>query len=166
MKKTIIITLLIIGGLVGLIWWGSFNQKSSSTVVSSNSKGGLLTAIETVYDFGQISMKDGDVTKEFIIKNPTDKDIFVPTVVTSCMCTKAFIVRPDGTTKGPYGMPSMGYVWPSDETVKAGGSMIIRVVYDPNAHGPAGVGFIDRFVTVTDEFKNELKLEIKATVTP
>lgn len=165
MNKTIIITLTIVLGLAGLIWWGSFNQKSSTTV-SSGSTGGLLTATETVYDFGQISMKDGNVTKEFIVTNPTDKDIFVPTVVTSCMCTKAFIVRPDGTTKGPYGMPSMGYVWPSDETVKAGASMVIRVVYDPNAHGPAGVGFIDRFVTVTDEFKNELKLEIKATVTP
>jgi hypothetical protein len=165
MNKTIIFTLIIILGLAGLIWWGSFNQKSSANL-NSGSSGGLLTADETVYDFGQISMKDGNVTKEFIVKNPTDKDIFVPTVVTSCMCTKAFIVRPDGTTKGPYGMPSMGYVWPSDETVKAGESMVIRVVYDPNAHGPAGVGFIDRFVTVTDEFKNDLKLEIKATVTP
>jgi len=163
MKKTIIITLLIMVGLTGLIWWGSKNQKPQIVDTGIES---ILIASEYVYDFGSISMKDGDVTKEFTITNGTDKDIFVPSIVTSCMCTKAFIVKPDGTTKGPYSMPSMGYVWPSDETVKAGEKMIISVVYDPNAHGPAGIGFIDRFITITDEFKNELKLEIKATVTP
>lgn len=163
MKKTIIITLLIVVGLIGLVWWGSKNQKPP---IESSGEKSVLTTSQNLYDFGTISMKDGDVIKEFIITNPTDKDIFVPTIVTSCMCTKAFIVKPDGTTKGPYSMPSMGYVWPSDETVKAKDNMIVRVVYDPNAHGPAGVGFIDRFITITDESGNELQLEIKATVTP
>jgi hypothetical protein len=127
---------------------------------------GTLTAPLKLYDFGTISMKNGDVTKDFTITNSTDKDIFFPTLVTSCMCTKAFMVEPDGTTKGPFGMPSMGYVPPVNETIKVGESRIIRVVYDPNAHGPAGVGQIDRTITLTDWSGGELQLEIKALVTP
>ena len=163
MKKTIIITLLIVAGLIGFIWLGSKNQKSP---VEDSGIKSALTSSEYVYDFGSISMKDGDVTKEFTVINGTDKDIVFPTLVTSCMCTKAYFVSPDGKTKGPFGMPGMGYVPPLDETIKAGESRIIRAVYDPNAHGPAGVGVIDRFVTLTDTTGSSLKLEIKAVVTP
>ena len=96
-------------------------------------------------------MKNGNVTKEFAITNPTDKDILVTTLETSCMCTKAFMVEPDGTSKGPFGMRSMGYAWPVNETIKVGENRIVRVVYDPNAHGPAGVGRIDRFIILTED---------------
>ena len=111
-------------------------------------------------------MRNGDVNYDFKVTNPTDTDIFVPSLVTSCMCTSALIVEPDGTTKGPFKMPGMGYVPPANETIKAGESRIIRVVYDPNAHGPAGVGQIDRFAILTDAFGSTLELEIKALVTP
>ena len=111
-------------------------------------------------------MKDGDVSREFTITNSTDKDITVKTLLTSCMCTSAFIVRPDGKTKGPFKMPGMGYVPPANEIIKAGESRIIRVVFDPNAHGPAGVGQIDRFINLTDENGGELQFEIKALVKP
>src|ERR1035437_1265560 len=141
---------------------GAKELGNSHGVVTS----GILTATEKLYDFGTISMKNGDVTKDFTITNSTDKDIFFPTLVTSCMCTKAYMVEPDGTTKGPFGMPSMGYVPPVNETIKIGESRIIRVVYDPNAHGPAGVGQIDRFIILTDKSGVELQLEIKALVTP
>lgn len=163
MKKTIIITVLIIVGLTILIWWGSSKQEPP---IQNTGEKSVLTSDSNLHDFGTISMKDGNVIKEFIVTNPSDKDIVVSTLVTSCMCTKAFIVKSDGKTKGPFGMPGMGYVPPANETIKAGESRIIKVVYDPNAHGPAGVGFIDRFVTLTDSSGDSLELEIKATVTP
>ena len=163
MKTTIITTLIIISAIGGLIWWGSSKQKPP---LQSTGEKSILTTSLSVYDFGSISMKDGDVVKEFIVTNPTDKDILLPTLVTSCMCTKAYFVLLDGKNKGPFGMPGMGYVPPLDETIKVGESRTIKVVYDPNAHGPAGVGFIDRFITLTDSTGNDLKLEIKATVTP
>lgn len=163
MKKTIIVTLLIILGIIGLIWWGSKNQKPT---VQSNGSKSSLTSSEYVYDFGTISMKNGNVTKDFTITNPTDKDILLSSVSTSCMCTNAFIINSDGNKKGPFGMSGHGYVPPANETIKARGSSTIQVVYDPNAHGPAGVGFIDRFVTLVDENGQELQIEVKATVTP
>lgn len=82
------------------------------------------------------------------------------------MCTSAFIVGPDGILKGPFGMIGHGAVPPANEIIKAGDSLIIRAVFNPNAHGPAGVGKIDRFITLTDTNGGTLNLEIKATVTP
>ncbi len=167
MTKSIIVTILITTGLIGLMWWGRGLQRPvASAGAQSSSAKSDLTASEKIYDFGTISMKNGVVTKDFKITNSTNKDIFVPSLVTSCMCTKAFIVETDGTTKGPFGMPGMGYVPPSNETIKAGEARIIRVEYDPNAHGPAGVGSIDRFITLTDDSGGVLQLEIKAVVTP
>ena len=171
MKSNIITISVVLLVFVGLFIWG-FSGKSGTTAsvqgapgAASNSKS-LLTAPKVFYDFGTISMKNGDVNKEFTVTNPTDKDILVSTVLTSCMCTSAFIVEPDGSVKGPFKMPGMGYVPPANELIKAGESRIIRVVYDPNAHGPAGVGRINRFVTLTDASGGALQLEIKALVTP
>lgn len=163
MNKTIIVISIIIVATAGLVWLGRSTQKPTG---ADSGPQGVLTATEKFYDFGTISMKNGLVTKDFVVTNPTDKDVFVPTLVTSCMCTKAFLVESDGTTKGPFGMPGMGYVPPANETIKAGEDRIIRVVYDPNAHGPAGVGLIDRFVTLTDNDGGTLQLEIQAVVTP
>jgi len=165
--NTIAVILVVLAGL--FVWGYGGKQGTTASVQGAEATAGAasgLTASETFYNFGTISMKNGDVTREFIVKNPTDRDINVPTLVTSCMCTSAFIVKPDGSTKGPFGMPGMGSVPPADELIKAGESRTIRIVYNPNAHGPAGVGQIDRFITLTDASGATLQLEIKALVTP
>jgi hypothetical protein len=54
----------------------------------------------------------------------------------------------------------------ANELIKAGSSLDIEVVYDPAAHGPAGVGAVDRFVYLTEPNGGTLELEIKAVVTP
>mgnify|MGYP001571635364 FL=1 len=168
--KTIINILIIILVFAGLFVWGYFAKKSDTASVQgvgdSNNFESLLTISEASYDFGAISMKNGDVIKEFTITNPTGEAITLKTVLTSCMCTSAFIVNPDGSTKGPFGMAGMGYAPPVNEIIKAGESRVVRAVFDPNAHGPAGVGRIDRFITLTDASGGALQLEIKALVTP
>ena len=171
MSKTAVTAFAVIFVLAGLFIWGAAGRAGTAASVqgasgaASNAKS-ALTAPQTFYDFGTIRMENGNVTKEFTVTNPTDKDITVSTVLTSCMCTTAFIVGADDKLKGPFSMPGMGYVPPANETIKPGESRIIRVVYDPNAHGPAGVGQIDRFVTLTDASGGTLQFEIKALVTP
>lgn len=163
-----ILSLFII--FTGLFVWGYTGKGSSAASVQNTARANApksqLIAMEIFHDFGTISMKNGNVGYEFKVTNDTGKDIVVPTLVTSCMCTTALIVEADGSTKGPFGMPGMGHVPPANETIKAGESRMIRVVYDPNAHGPAGVGAIDRFATLTDASGGTLQLEIKAVVTP
>ena len=170
-SNTISIIAVVLLVFVGLFVWGYADNGETTAPVnvapgSASMSKSVLTAPEIFYDFGTISMKNGNVTKEFTVENTTDQDIKVSTVLTSCMCTSAFIVLPDGNIKGPFKMPGMGYVPPANETIKAGENRIIRVVYDPNAHGPAGVGRINRFVTLTDTSGGTVQLEIKALVTP
>ncbi len=166
--KTLIYSGLFILLIIGLLAWGNTTKGGAASVqgVSLRAQKSALTAPLVFHDFGTISMKNGNVTKEFTVTNPTAEAITVKTVLTSCMCTAAFLVQPDGSIKGPFGMPGMGYVPPADETIQPGESRIVRVVYDPNAHGPAGVGRIDRFVTLTDDSGGAVEYEIKANVTP
>ena len=166
--KTIIIIVCL--AVLGLFIWGYFSKGGTAASVqgvsTSNTKG-LLTTSETFYDFGKISMKNGNVSKEFLITNVSGADVTLAKVLTSCMCTSAFIVKPDGSVKGPFGMAGHGgAVPPANEIIKTGENRIIRVIFNPNAHGPAGVGKIDRFIILTDTLGNNLQLEIKANVTP
>ena len=166
--KTILICVLIIGGLIGLMWWGRANQTVTPSAVGSSGSSikSSLTASETQYDFGTISMANGNVNKVFTITNPTDKDVLLSRLETSCMCTVAYIVSPNGE-KGPFGMPGHGgAVPPANEVIKAGESRDIKVVYDPNAHGPAGVGSIERTVTLIESGGAMLTLNIRVVVTP
>lgn len=163
-SKTLIYSAVVFLAIIGLFAWG--NAARGGAASRTNDQKSSFVASDSFHDFGTISMKNGKVTKEFTVTNPTSQDITLSTVLTSCMCTAAFLVRADGSTTGPYSMPGMGYVPPANEVIQAGESRILRVVYDPNAHGPAGVGRIDRFVTLTDVFGGTLQLEIKALVTP
>lgn len=158
----IIVVVLILIILAGIFIVG---EGTSSNQNDQGGKISELQAPEKFYDFGTISMAKGNVEKRFKITNTTDKDIFVKTVTTSCMCTSAYIIN-NGAEKGPFKMPGMGYVPPANETIKAGEYMDVKVVYDPAAHGPAGVGIIDRFVYLTDSNGGKMQLEIKANVTP
>ncbi len=173
MKPTTLFTLLgVILVFIALFSWGYIKKDAVAapgtvTTNTSVTATGAFSAPETLYDFGKISMKDGNVTKDFIITNTTDTQATLRNLTTSCMCTTAYIVGADGEAKGPFGMPGHGgAVPPANETIPAGESRTIRVVYDPNAHGPAGVGQIDRTITLVDASNGTLTLEIKANVTP
>lgn len=162
MNKTnvigIIITILILGGL---LWIARPSPQNGVSLSSAT----MLSAEEKLFDFGTISMANGKVNHIFTVTNPTDKNINVKTVSTSCMCTSAYLESPSGE-KGPFRMQGMGYLSPANEIIKAGESRDVKVVYDPNAHGPAGVGSIDRLIYLADESGGVLQLEIKAVVTP
>lgn len=166
MNKTIITIIIIAAGITGLMWWGKSIQKTTATL-SSSGEASVLVASEKLYDFGTISMANGTVEGVFKITNPTLQDITLSKVETSCECTVAY-VETAGGKKGPFGMPGHGglVATRTNEVIKAGESLDIKVVYDPNAHGPAGVGSIVREVYLTDNAERTLILNIKAMVTP
>ena len=172
----IVIALLFIG----LFFFAKPGQNGSSAIKASNIPdssqelanshtagiGNVLTVPETFYDFGTISMKNGNVSKIFTISNPTEKDINLEKLTTSCMCTTAYFVQPDGSKKGPFSMPGMGIVPKLNKTIKAGEVASVEVIYDPNAHGPAGVGMIERSVFLEDENGTVVEFKFRANVTP
>ena len=67
--KTIITTILAILALVGLFVWGKVSSRGSSTAsvqgASSTSAKSSLSSAEVLYDFGTITMKNGNVSKDF-----------------------------------------------------------------------------------------------------
>lgn len=154
--------ILVIGVLAVIFVAGKGNNDQPN---KPSGKQGQLQVSESLYDFGTLSMAKGKVDHIFKVANKTDKDINIKTLTTSCMCTNAYIENANGE-KGPFGMPGMGYVPPADEIIKAGESRDIKVVYDPAAHGPAGVGAIDRFIYLVDADGGKIQLEIRANVTP
>ena len=83
-EKALIIGVLVVLGILGLMWMGSRNQvevtSSDDQLIKS-----FLTAKEVLYDFGTISMKNGNVSHLFRVTNSTDNDITIKTVTTSCM---------------------------------------------------------------------------------
>src|SRR3989338_8524771 len=124
-SKTIISFLIIILGIIGLFWWGRSVQKSTSANPSSNLSASALalSALETSYDFGKISMAQGLVEKTFEISNPTNQDITVERITTSCMCTLSYISTSEDKEKGPFGMVGHGGTVPkANEIIKAGAS--------------------------------------------
>lgn len=162
-KKAIIISIGASAVIIGLMAWG-YGRMAGPTQAQLTEKGSLKVA-ETLYDFGTISMANGKVNHMFEISNPTEKDITIENVQTSCMCTNAYIVN-GADREGPFGMPGMGGMTAVKYVIPAYGTRAIDVVFDPAAHGPAGVGNVDRFVYATEEGGGTIQMEIKAVVTP
>lgn len=176
-KQKVVSLLVIILGLAGLVWWSKSVDSNAPPANQTNSgtvSGSALTAEETFYDFGTISMKNGNVSTIFKVTNSGTEEVNLTNVSTSCMCTAAYILKVGGGKIGPFGMPGHGgnVSMPghgngaAGEVIPAGESRDIEVVYDPNAHGPAGVGMVDRFIYLQTENGQKLELEIKANVTP
>ncbi len=165
MNKNMIATSALIAlAIVGLMWWGGANDMPAHSQPDVDTKS-ALSASEQIFDFGVISMKDGNVDHVFKVANPTDRDVMIERLSTSCMCTTAYII--EGASKtGPFGMPGMGYGSKASKLFRARGTMDIDVVYDPNAHGPAGIGPMERSIHLTDANGGVLQLQIKALVRP
>jgi hypothetical protein len=134
-------------------------------VASANAATGPLLSPEPFFDFGSISMAAGKVSHAFKITNTGNSAVTINKMYTSCMCTVATLKTPAGT-KGPFGMPGHGFIPAIFETIPPGGSAQVEVVFDPAAHGPAGVGPTDRVVTIQTNEAPPLALRIAALVKP
>ncbi len=132
---------------------------------SDKSDPNVLEAKETFHDFGTISMQNGKVSTTFKLKNIKTEPVVLTKLYTSCMCTDATL-KINGKTEGPFGMLGHGFVKSFSDILPAGQEVEVEVVFDPNAHGPAGVGTIERTVTVEGQNGKLAELNIKATVTP
>ena len=123
-----------------------------------------LEAAESSYDFGTISMAKGKVTKIFVLKNNTSEAIMAEKLYTSCMCTQATLLKADERF-GPFSMPAHGKIPEINESIGPGQEVGIEIIFDPAAHGPAGVGPIEREVTL-ETSDGRFKLKFKAQVAP
>ncbi len=165
MNKTIIG--IIVGVIVfgGLVWSARPDPSQGNGKISANSNSALTVQEASNYDFGTISMVAGKVKHQFKIKNISSEGVTVDKMYTSCMCTTAELLTASGQF-GPFGMPGHGAVPKIDGLISPSEEAIVEVVFDPAAHGPAGVGQIQRSIVLENNAGEPIELQFSATVTP
>lgn len=124
-----------------------------------------LISPEPFFNFGNISMAAGKVSHKFGIRNAGDTAITINKIYTSCMCTVATLVTLAGR-KGPFGMPGHDAIPTIAERIAPGDGAQVEVVFDPAAHGPAGIGPTDRIVMIRTNETSPLELRFAAMVKP
>lgn len=125
-------------------------QQSSAPIVV------VLGSDPAPLNFGNISMRDGTVSRTYMLKNDRNVPSKLMSVATSCMCTTAEI---DGQQ---FGMPGMSATNSAPTTVIApGATQMLVVTFDPNAHGPNGVGPMQREVYIMSDDSRDPQTRIK-----
>lgn len=163
--------ILVLGGLIWIARPASpelarSEPNGQSATAASATRNGTLTVEEANnYDFGTIKMAAGKVSHQFRIKNTGAEAVTINKMYTSCMCTTAEL-RVGGKQFGPYGMPGHGAIPKINQTVNPNEEATVEVVFDPAAHGPAGVGRIQRAITIENNAGAPIELLFAAVVTP
>ena len=131
---------------------------------ASNSSG-RLTAAQTKFSFGPISMARGKVKHRYPITNAGTEPIVIRKLYTSCMCTTAALVK-NGKAGEAFRMPGHTPIPTINVPINPREEAFVEVIFDPAAHGPAGVGPIERVVTLENNAGQPLELEFAALVSP
>lgn len=165
MKKflPIFIPILVIAALV----WLSKTENGNKTANLNSTTGGVNSIVgeETSFNFGEMSMANGKVSHAFKMKNTGAESVNLAKLYTSCMCTVAEFITANGS-KGPFGMPGHGFVPSLNQVVEPGQDFEIKVTFDPAAHGPAGVGPVNRVVYLEQKDGSKIQLYIVGMVKP
>ncbi len=160
---------IIIGAIVtlALLFGGLFfMSRSQQPQVSVNPQAtGQLVTGESFYDFGSVSMAKGLISRKFTLTNSGSVPATITKIYTSCMCTKAKLTVA-GQSWGPIGMPGHTAIPDLAVQIDPGQTAEVEVIFDPAAHGPAGVGTIERQVTIEHNGQSPLQLSFRAVVTP
>lgn len=159
---------ILIGAVITLILaFAGFYlvSRPEPTVEVSPTSTGKITATETFYDFGTVSMAKGLVSHKFELANSDSVSATITKLYSSCMCTEGKL-EIAGQSWGPFGMPGHDAIPSIAAVIAPGQSGEIEVIFDPAAHGPAGVGKIERVVTAELNGQSSLNFNFSANVTP
>jgi hypothetical protein len=140
-------------------------EARAATVPSGQPSAGKLASDAPFYNFGTVSMAAGKVMRRFTIGNVGQAPLTITKLSTSCMCTDATLVT-SSVRRGPFGMPGHMPIPSIRERLAPGEMAQVEVVFDPAAHGPAGIGRTDRTVTIENDAGTPLQLNFTAMVRP
>lgn len=152
----VVLTFLILGGGIYIL---SNTAAPTKVAPSQNAR---IEVDQKTFDWGNIPYSGPDVTKTFIIKNTGTDTLKLTNIKTSCDCTYAQLTI-EGKASPKFGMHTtsswVGEVLPGKEAQ-------LTVVFDPDFHGPTGVGPMERLVAVqTNDISNPaLEFYLKGVV--
>lgn len=113
-------------------------------------------------DLVQADYKEGERYElEYEVKNVGDEDLIINNIDSSCMCTKAKLIS-EGQESPELGMNhgDTSNIQSWEIVIKPGESAILKVYYDPNAHGEFS-GEITRTVTLKSNDPINSKISVK-----
>lgn len=166
-KTTLIIAVSVLFLIAGVMLAARYSGNSQTRILSA-SLSSLVPMGDVFFDFGAISMANGKVSRDFSLKNDGPDPLVLEKIYTSCMCTEAKVIAPDGKIYGSFGMP--GHAGPSKTNIeiKPQENFTVQAIFDPAAHGPSGVGINQRAIYVETNSQKTPKVELsfEAEVNP
>lgn len=162
-KKNLIIYSFGLLILVSVIFMVTADKDKPGDEESSPSSASLLEAIENNFDFSKVVMGDGKVSHKFELQNKGTEPVKIKKVYTSCMCTQAVIIDSQGNKRGVFGMPGHGLPSRAKVEVGPGETVYVEAIFDPAAHGPSGVGLVQRSIYLETDSAKAPKVELKFT---
>ena len=162
MKEAYLMIAVIVGTAV-LIGGGALvaDKLDASSAIQPSADAKAAVG-ERSHSWGDIPISGGNKEASFTIANEGATPLRLFNVSTSCMCTTAQLTV-GGKTSPAFGMhDSSRYV----TEVPPGEAATLTVVFDPDFHGPQGIGAITRYVKVqtNDATQAELTFTLDGTV--
>ncbi len=153
----VVLTLLILVGGVYIL-----SVTTANPVQVTSSQNAKVSVDQKTHDWGTIPYSGGNVTKSFTIKNTGTDVLQLTNIKTSCACTFAQLTI-DGKTSPKFGMHTTSS-WVGE--VASGKEASLMVVFDPDFHGPTGVGPMERLISMqTNDINNpNLEFSLKGVV--
>lgn len=145
--------------LITLVACTSTNDGAESDFSNMENSGKLVANSQLVHDWGNINIQGGNVAHRFEFTNDSDQSLYLKGGQTSCMCTTAIYHLPDGNKSPVFGMHNKDGEWSAE--IRTGESFEVEAIFDPLAHGPDGVGVIQRSVILLTSDPNLPTLELK-----
>jgi len=138
--------IFLISGLLGIFILSGCTtteknlEKAAEIIVNSP-----LVASQAFIDYGKIAMDKGAISMSFPVTNTGSEPVIVKRMYTSCMCTTAQLDI-GGKRSSLVGMQGHGVNDRVLQEVLPGETVEVITYFDPNAHGPSGVGINQRAV--------------------
>lgn len=171
----VIAGILVVVGLLAFLGWSARVAPSSPASAGGALHAGALEAApleqgslrvgDALHEMGSVSMRNGNVSYAVSLTNTSAKPVTIASMYTSCMCTTATLKAKSGTSPA-VGMPGHGAAPSINLTLEPNETAEVLVTFDPNAHGPAGIGPVERVIVLEPEGEKPVEFGFKATVTP
>lgn len=156
--------LILSASLLLLVGCADDRAKQLANEFSSSS----LVVSESFLDRGTIAMDQGTLAMDYDVTNTGTDPVVIKEMYTSCMCTSARL-QAGGEWAPIVGMKGHGYDYSLFRIIEPGETAQVQVYFDPNAHGPMGVGtnrrsvYLETNSSMTPQIKLDFTVDVVRT---
>lgn len=156
MKRKFFAHIIIVSAAILLLTGCTENNERTNDSFLDITDSGMIESMGTMeHDWGNINIAGGNVSRDFVMRNNGEDDLYLKGAATSCMCTTAEIFMNGESISPKFAMHNNPMNW--TYAVHPGEEFTVRAVFDPMAHGPKATGPIQRSVVlITSSEANDI----------